>query len=205
MTSISLPALPYSKDALEPFISSKTLEFHYDKHHRGYVDKVNKAIAGTAYAGKDLETLIKTCDGAIYNNAAQAWNHEFYWHSLSANSGGEPPADLAAAISKDLGSVQQCRTQLAEAASGQFGSGWAWLVLDERGKLRVLATANADNPLRHNMYPLLCIDVWEHAYYLDYQNRREAYVDAVLDHLLNWRFAADRLQQCRGGTQQRRA
>ena len=205
MTTIELPALPYLKDALEPFISSKTVDFHYAKHHKGYVDKLNKAIAGTPHAGKNLETLIKTTDGAIYNNAAQAWNHNFYWQSLQANSGGEPSAALATAINKDFGSIQQCRTQLAEAAAGQFGSGWAWLVLDERGRLRVIATANADNPLRQNITPLLCIDVWEHAYYLDYQNRREAYIEAVIDRLLNWGFAAENFQQSAAGVQQRRA
>ena len=204
MATIELPALPFAKDALEPFVSSKTVDFHYAKHHKGYVDKLNKAIAGTSHAGKNLETLIKTADGAIYNNAAQAWNHNFYWQSLQANSGGEPPAALATAINKDIGSIQQCRTQLAEAAAGQFGSGWAWLVLDERSKLRVLATANADNPLRQNMTPLLCIDVWEHAYYLDYQNRRETYVEAVIDRLLNWRFATDNFQPSTTGLQQRR-
>jgi Fe-Mn family superoxide dismutase len=170
-----LPPLPYAENALEPIITAKTMSFHYGKHHKAYVDNLNKLIAGTEYAALSLEKIVTSTAGkpekaAIFNNAAQNWNHTFYWKSMSPKGGGEPPAALKSKI---------------EAA---FGSGWAWLVLDG-DKLKVVKTANADNPLTTGMKPLLTIDVWEHAYYLDYQNRRADYVNAVLDKLINWEFA----------------
>ncbi len=188
--TIELPVLPYPKDALEPYISEQTLGFHYDKHHRAYVDKLNKAIRGTENDGKDLETLILTSQGDVYRNAAQAWNHTFYWNSLKPGGGGEPTGDLAVLLKQEFGSVQKFRAQLAEIAKGEFGSGWAWLVMNAQGHLAVINSDNADNPLRMKLTPLVTIDVWEHAYYLDYQNKREAYVEAILDHLLNWDFIA---------------
>jgi Fe-Mn family superoxide dismutase len=189
----SLPALPYAENALEPVITAKTISFHYDKHHKGYVDTLNKLIVGTEYAGLVLEKIITETAGkpektAIFNNAAQDWNHTFYWKSMRANGGGEPPAALKQKIEASFGSVDACRKELASAAVSQFGSGWVWLVL-EGGALKVVKTANAGNPLTMGMKPLLTIDVWEHAYYLDYQNRRVDYVNAVLDKLINWEFA----------------
>jgi superoxide dismutase, Fe-Mn family len=193
--AIELPPLPYPKDALEPYISTKTLSFHYDKHHHAYVDSLNKAIHGTEDEGKDLETLIATSQGDVYNNAAQTWNHTFYWNSLKPDGGGEPNDDLAIFLKQEFGSVKNFRTQLADAAKGKFGSGWAWLVLDARGCLAVINSSDADNPLRMNLIPLVTIDVWEHAYYLDYQNRRDTYVEAVLDRLLNWDFIAANIRR----------
>jgi len=195
MPAIALPPLPYALDALEPVISARTLATHHGKHHKTYVDKLNKAITGTALAGLPLETIIRrTADVKakidVFNNAAQAWNHSFYWRSLRPDGGGTPPAALQARIRRDFGSLASLRKELAAAATGQFGSGWAWLVGD-RGKLAVVKTGNADLPLVHNQQALLTIDVWEHAYYLDYQQRREDYANAVIDKLLNWEFAAE--------------
>ncbi len=192
-----LPVLPYSDGALAPVISAQTIGFHYGKHHKAYVDNLNKLIAGTPFADQPLEKIITATAGkadqtAIFNNAAQAWNHAFYWRSLKPNGGGEPPASLQQKIEAAFGTLEACKKELAGAATGQFGSGWAWLVLDS-GKLKVVKTGNADSPLAKGQKPLLTIDVWEHAYYLDYQNRRADYVNAVLDKLLNWSFAADNL------------
>ncbi len=189
----ALPPLPYAEDALEPVITAKTLSFHYGKHHKGYVDNLNKLIVGTEYAGLALEQIITQTAGqpertAIFNNAAQIWNHTFYWSSLTPNGGGEPPTTLKQKIVAAFGSVDACKKELASAAVSQFGSGWAWLVL-AGGQLKVVKTANADSPLTTGSQPLLVIDVWEHAYYLDYQNRRADYVNAVLDKLINWEFA----------------
>jgi superoxide dismutase, Fe-Mn family len=189
-----LPALPYAEDALDPVISAKTLGFHYGKHHKGYVDTLNKLIAGTSLAHLSLEQLITETAGkpdaaAIFNNAAQAWNHTFYWRSLRAKGGGDPPAALKKRIESSFDSVDACKKELATAATSQFGSGWAWLVKDG-DKLKVVKTGNAETPIAKGMEPLLTIDVWEHAYYLDYQNRRADYVSAVLDKLINWEFAA---------------
>ncbi|HEY5582005.1 MAG TPA: superoxide dismutase [Rhodoferax sp.] len=188
-----LPALPYAENALEPVITAKTMSFHYGKHHKGYVDNLNKLIAGTEYADLSLEKIITSTAGkpektAIFNNAAQTWNHTFYWNSMRPKGGGEPPAALKQKIEASFASVDACKKELASAAVSQFGSGWAWLVL-EGGKLKVVKTGNADAPLQKGMKPLLAIDVWEHAYYLDYQNRRADYVNAVLDKLINWEFA----------------
>jgi len=189
----ALPALPYAENALEPVITAKTMSFHYGKHHKGYVDNLNKLIAGTEYADLALEKIITSTAGqaektAIFNNAAQTWNHTFYWKSMRPKGGGEPPAALKQKIEASFASLDACKKELASAAVSQFGSGWAWLVL-EGGKLKVVKTGNADVPLTTGMKPLLAIDVWEHAYYLDYQNRRADYVNAVLDKLINWEFA----------------
>jgi Fe-Mn family superoxide dismutase len=194
---IMLPSLPYEQSALQPVISANTLSFHYGKHHKTYVDTLNKLVAGTQFSDMSLEQIIKaTADQAdhtaIFNNAAQAWNHTFYWHSLRPKGGGEPPAVLERLMESSFGSVEACKKELAGAAMGQFGSGWAWLVLDG-GKLKVVKTGNAHTPLTQAAKPLLTIDVWEHAYYLDYQNRRADYVNAVLDSLVNWEFAAENL------------
>ena len=192
-----LAPLPYADNALEPVISAKTLGFHYGKHHKGYVDNLNKLLAGTAFADLPLEKIITATAGkadktAIFNNAAQTWNHTFYWHSLKPKGGGEPPAVLKQKIEASFGTVDACRKEFATAAMAQFGSGWVWLVLDG-DKLKVVRTGNADVPMITGMKPLLTIDVWEHAYYLDYQNRRADYVKAVLDKLINWDFAVENL------------
>ncbi len=189
----SLAPLPYAENALEPIITAKTLSFHYGKHHKGYVDNLNRLIADTEYADLTLEKIVTSTAGkpertAIFNNAAQAWNHTFYWKSMKPNGGGEPPAELKQKIETAFGSVDACKKELASAAVAQFGSGWAWLVLDG-GVLKVVKTANADIPMTLGFTPLLTIDVWEHAYYLDYQNRRVDYANAVLDKLINWEFA----------------
>ena len=188
-----LPPLPYAENALEPVISGRTVSFHYGKHHKGYIDNLNKLTAATEYAGLPLEKIIintagRTEKAAIFNNAAQVWNHTFYWKSMSPKGGGEPPNELKQKMEASFGSVDACKSELVSAAASQFGSGWAWLVLDGE-KLKVVKTANADLPLTTGMKPLLTIDVWEHAYYLDYQNRRADYVNAVLDKLINWEFA----------------
>jgi len=192
-----LPSLPYAENALEPVISAKTIGFHYGKHHKGYVDNLNKLVSGTEDAGLTLEELIRKTAGkaekaAIFNNAAQTWNHTFFWHSLKPGGGEGPPARLKQKIEAAFGTLDACKKELALAATTQFGSGWAWLVLDGE-TLRVVKTGNADSPLPKGMKPLVTLDVWEHAYYLDYQNRRADYVNAVLDKLINWDFAAENL------------
>jgi superoxide dismutase, Fe-Mn family len=192
-----LPPLPYGENALDPVISTNTIGFHYGKHHKGYVDTLNKLIAGTELSNHSLEKLIAETAGkadkvAIFDNAAQTWNHTFYWRSLRPKGGGEPPAALKQRIEASFGNLDACKKELATAATTEFGSGWAWLVL-EADKLKVVKTANAETPLTKGVKPLLTIDVWEHAYYLDYQNRRPDYVNAVLDKLINWGFAADNL------------
>jgi Fe-Mn family superoxide dismutase len=193
----TLAPLPYADNALDPVISANTLGFHYGKHHRAYVDNLNKLVAGTELAALPLEQVIAATSGkperlGVYNNAAQTWNHAFYWRSLKPGGGGEPPAALKSRIEAAFGSVEACRKEIASAATTQFGSGWAWLV-EDGGKLTVVKTANADTPLTKGQRPLLTIDVWEHAYYLDYQNRRADYVNAVLERLLNWEFALENL------------
>jgi Fe-Mn family superoxide dismutase len=196
---VSLPPLPYEQSALQPVISANTLSFHYGKHHKTYVDTLNKLITGTEFSDMPLEKIIRATASqaehtAIFNNAAQAWNHTFYWHSLKPKGGGEPPATLKRLMDSAFGSVDACKKELAAAAVGQFGSGWAWLVLDGE-KLKVVKTGNANTPLTQAAKPLLTLDVWEHAYYLDYQNRRADYVNAVLDTLVNWEFAAENLDR----------
>jgi superoxide dismutase, Fe-Mn family len=193
VSPFTLPPLPYAENGLEPVVTAKTVSFHYGKHHKGYVDTLNKLVAGTEYADMTLEAIIAGTAGkadraAIFNNAAQIWNHTFYWQSLKVKGGGEPPAALRKRMETAFGSVDACKKELAGAAVSQFGSGWAWLVLDGND-LKVMKTANAEVPLTMGMKPLLTIDVWEHAYYLDYQNRRADYVNAVLDKLINWEFA----------------
>lgn len=192
-----LPPLPYADNALEPIISAKTVGFHYGKHHQGYVDNLNKQILGTEFAGMPLEKIITGAAGkaeytAIFNNAAQTWNHTFYWRSLRPKGGGAPPEALQHKIETSFGSLDACKKELATTAMAQFGSGWAWLVLNG-DKIEVIRTSNADVPMTTGMHPLLVIDVWEHAYYLDYQNRRLDYVKAVLDTLIHWDFAAENL------------
>ena len=189
---ITLPGLPYVKDALAPAISATTLEFHYGKHHRAYVDNLNKLIAGTELADADLETIVRKVAGdparaGIFNNAAQVWNHSFYWKCLKPGGGGAPSGAVAAKIDAAWGGYEKFAEELKNAGVTQFGSGWAWLVV-EGGRLKITKTANADTPVAHGIRPLLTIDVWEHAYYLDYQNRRPDYLSAVIAHLINWDF-----------------
>ena len=189
---LTLPPLPFADGALDPVITTHTLNFHHGKHHKAYFDNLNKLIAGTEFAEMSLENIIAASAGrpdkvAVFNNAAQAWNHTFYWHSLRAVGGGEPPAALKAKIDAAFGSVEALKKEWAAAASSQFGSGWAWLV-KEGDTLKVVKTSNADLPSTATTKPLATIDVWEHAYYLDYQNRRADYVNAVLDKLINWEF-----------------
>jgi Fe-Mn family superoxide dismutase len=191
--SITLPELPYAEDALEPHVSARTLQFHHGKHHKAYVDKLNAAIAGTDYEGQALEAIIaaahKDGDTGVFNNAAQAWNHTFLWHSMSPNGGGQPEGALADAINSRFGDLGKFREKFKATALGQFGSGWAWLVRNG-GVLDIISTGNAETPLTDDLTPLLTLDVWEHAYYLDYQNKRDAYVDTYLDKLINWDFAS---------------
>ncbi len=191
--AIKLPELPYAKDALSPHISAKTLEFHYGKHHAAYVEKLNSLIAGTELANETLENIIKktandASKAAIFNNAAQAWNHDFYWKSMKPNGGGLPASGIAKKIDAAFGSYDKFVENLKNAGLGQFGSGWAWLIVKE-GKLEIMKTSNADTPIAHGLVPLLTVDVWEHAYYLDYQNRRGDYLDAFIKNLANWDFA----------------
>jgi Fe-Mn family superoxide dismutase len=206
--SIELPNLPYAYDALEPLISSTTLKTHHGKHHRAYVDKVNALVKGTDLADRTLKAIVLQSaqraanDPAmrpLFNNAAQAWNHAFYWRSLRPKGGGEPKGALAARISAAFGGHGSFTEALKSAATGHFGSGWAWLVLDS-GIPKVVTTANADTPIIRGQIPLLVIDVWEHAYYLDHQERRAAYVAAVVDHLLDWAFAERNLDGSGGST-----
>jgi Fe-Mn family superoxide dismutase len=194
---LALPPLPFADNALAPVISANTLGFHYGKHHMGYLTNLNKLIAGTELAELPLEKIVAAVAGkadkvGIFNNAAQTWNHSFYWKSLKPQGGGEPPAALKQMMEASFGSVEACKKELAATAVGQFASGWGWLVADG-GKLKVVKTGNADTPLTSSMKPLLTIDVWEHAYYLDYQNRRADYVNAVIDKLINWEFALHNL------------
>ena len=188
--AIQLPDLPYAKDALAPVISANTLEFHYGKHHRAYVDNLNKLIAGTPFEKESLEAIINkaagdTAKAGIFNNAAQIWNHSFYWQCLKPGGGGAPTGAVAAKIAEAWGSYDRFVEELKTAGITQFGSGWAWLVLDS-GQLKIVKTANADTPIAHGLNPLLTLDVWEHAYYLDYQNRRPDYLTAVIDKQINW-------------------
>jgi Fe-Mn family superoxide dismutase len=194
---LTLPPLPYAENALEPVISANTLNFHHGRHHRGYVETTNRLIAGTELADLPLERIVAETVGkadraSIFNNAAQAWNHGFYWHCLKPKGGGEPPTALKQKMEAAFGSVDACKKELANNAVAQFGSGWAWLVLDG-SMLKVIKTANADTPITRGLRPLLTIDVWEHAYYLDYQNKRADHVNAVIDKLANWDFAAENL------------
>lgn len=177
MKKIELPQLPYAMDALQPFISKQTIEFHYGKHHQTYVDNLNKLVEGTEFENSSLEEMIKRSNGGIFNNAAQVWNHTFYWESLTPASIGVPQGVLATEIDRQFGSFEDFRQKFTQAALALFGSGWVWLAKDDKGTLEILQTSNADNPLRTGRIPLLTCDVWEHAYYLDKQNRRVAYVE----------------------------
>jgi Fe-Mn family superoxide dismutase len=205
--SFELPSLPYPLNALEPHISAKTLEFHYGKHHRAYVDTLNKLVKDTPLAGKSLEEIVRLTakDGdktAIFNNAAQAWNHEFFWHSMKPKGGGKPTGAIAQQIESELGGFASFKDEFVKAGLGQFGSGWVWLALDH-GKLKLVKTANAVNPIVLGLVPLLTCDVWEHAYYLDFQNRRADFLEAFIANLANWDFAAAnlaKLAQGRAGT-----
>jgi Fe-Mn family superoxide dismutase len=188
--AIELPPLPYADDALDPHISARTISFHYGKHHATYVANLNGLIEGTPDADKSLEQIIADAGpGGLFNNAAQVWNHTFYWNSMTPSGGGDPSGDLAAAIDKSFGSASAFKEELVTKGKGNFGSGWTWLVKDGDG-LAVINTDDADTPIKHGKVPLLTVDVWEHAYYLDYQNARPAYLETFVDKLLNWEFAA---------------
>src|SRR5687767_1804199 len=186
----TLPALPYAEDALAPVLSAETVKLHHGKHHKKYVDTMNQLLEKEPRQAASLEEVVRTAKGKLFNNAAQAWNHDFYWHSLSPKR-QRPSGALLHRLEKDFGSYERFADAYAAAANGQFGSGWAWL-LDKEGKLQVAATSNADTPIAHGIKCLLTVDVWEHAYYVDYRNERERYVSAVLDRL-NWEFAEKNL------------
>ena len=184
-----LPALPFAKDALEPVISAETIDFHYGKHHQAYVTNLNNLVPGTAFENASLEDIVMQADGGIFNNAAQVWNHTFYWNGLSPDGGGEPTGALGAAIDKAFGSFAAFNEAFIKSAVGNFGSGWTWLVRNEDGSVAIVNTSNAANPLRDGMTPLLTIDVWEHAYYIDYRNARPKYLGEIWK-LVNWEFVA---------------
>jgi Fe-Mn family superoxide dismutase len=189
-----LPELPYAKDALSPYISAETLDYHYGKHHKTYVDNLNKLIPGTEFEKLTLEEIVKKAPaGGIFNNSAQIWNHTFYWNCLAQYAGGEPGAELSAAINKSFGSFAQFKEKFSTAATTLFGSGWAWLVKNADGGLEIIQASNAGNPLKDGKKPLLTCDVWEHAYYIDYRNARAKYVEAFWN-LVNWKFAAQNLK-----------
>ena len=187
-----LPDLPYSKNALEPIISERTIEFHYGKHHQTYVTKLNELIQGTGFENSTLEDLILKSDGAIFNNAAQVWNHTFYWNCLTSPGNRAPEGKLMQMIIDSFGSFENFKKEFAQAAATQFGSGWAWLVVNKEGKLEVTKTPNAENPMQQGLKPLLTCDVWEHAYYLDYQNKRPDYVEKFWE-ITDWEKVAQRL------------
>jgi len=187
--SIQLPALPYATDALAPHISAETIEFHYGKHHQTYVTNLNNLISGTEFEGLSLEEIVKKSSGGIFNNAAQVWNHTFYWHSLSPNGGGAPTGGLAYAIDRTFGSFEQFKAEFTKTAVTTFGSGWAWLVKKPNGGLELVSTSNAGTPLTAGQTPLLTCDVWEHAYYIDFRNLRPKYLEAFWA-LVNWEFAS---------------
>jgi Fe-Mn family superoxide dismutase len=190
--TFKLTELPYDRDALEPHISARTLDYHYGKHHQGYVEKLNQSAAGTSYEKMILEDVIRTSfkkkDKAVYENASQAWNHTFLWDSMKPGGGGRPSGAVSQMIGDQFGGLDGFRKQFKESAVAQFGSGWTWLIVDE-DTLAIVSTSDADSPLTTDTTPLLTLDVWEHAYYLDYQNSRDRYVDAFLEHLINWDFA----------------
>jgi len=190
--SIELPALPYAQNALEPHISAETLEYHYGKHHKTYVDNLNKMIAGTEFADMALEDIIRKAQGGMFNNAAQVWNHTFYWNCLSPKGGGEPGGKLGEAISKAFGSFASFKEEFTKTAIGTFGSGWAWLVQRADGTVALVSTSNAATPITGSDKPLLTCDVWEHAYYIDYRNARPKYVEAFWN-LVNWDFVGKQM------------
>lgn len=187
--AFELPALPYALDALAPHISKETLEFHYGKHHQAYVTKTNELVAGTDDENKDLVDLIKSSEGPLFNNAAQIWNHTFYWESMSPNGGGAPEGEVLEAINSAFGSYGDFKAKFAEAGTTQFGSGWAWLVQGDKG-LEIVKTSNADNLIKNGDKALLTMDVWEHAYYIDFRNARPNYISTFIDSLIDWEFVA---------------
>jgi len=196
--TFTLPELPYAKNALEPHISANTFDYHYGKHHAAYVNNLNNLVKDTDLAAKSLEEIITVTannseKAGIFNNAAQVWNHTFFWHSLAPNGGGAPSGDIATKITQDFGSYEAFAEQFKTAAATQFGSGWAWLVLDKNNSLKIVKTANANTPLTDGVTPILTLDVWEHAYYLDYQNRRPDFIATYLNSLVNWDFANQNL------------
>jgi superoxide dismutase, Fe-Mn family len=190
----TLPPLPYAKDALAPHLTAETLDFHHGKHHQAYVTKLNELLEGKPEANKSLEEIIMNSEGPVFNNAAQIWNHTFYWSSMKPSGGGQPTGDLLAAINRDFGSVDKFKTEFTNAGVTQFGSGWAWLV-EDKGKLAVTKTPNADLPMKHGQKALLTMDVWEHAYYIDFRNARPKYIDTFLNSLINWDFALANLKK----------
>ena len=190
--SFELPPLPYSKDALEPHISGKLMGFHYEKHHKGYVDKLNNAVKGTPMADKSLEEVVKSSEGGVFNNAAQTWNHTFFWKSMKPGGGGKPTGAIAQKIDDRWGSHADFKKEFSDKAATLFGSGWCWLV-DKGGKLEIVQKSNAGNPMTDGDKPVLTLDVWEHAYYLDYQNRRAEFIEKFLDNLVNWDHANQNL------------
>lgn len=187
--AFELPPLPYAKDALEPHISAETLEYHYGKHHQTYVTKLNNAIPGTEFENLSLEDIIMKSSGGVFNNAAQVWNHTFYWNCMTPDSAGKPSGDLAKAIDDTFGSVDAFTEKFNELAAGNFGSGWTWLVKNSDGSIEIVNTSNAGNPLTDGKTPLLTCDVWEHAYYIDYRNARPKYLESFWK-LVNWDFVA---------------
>lgn len=191
--TFTLPELPYALDALAPHISKETLEYHYGKHHNAYVTNLNKLIPGTEFETMSLEDIIMKAKGGIFNNAAQVWNHTFYWHSMTPNGGGEPTGKVADAINKNFGSFAAFKEQFTQAAATTFGSGWAWLVQDSTGALKIISTSNAGTPMTEGLNALLTCDVWEHAYYIDYRNVRPDYISAFWS-LVNWDFVASNLK-----------
>jgi Fe-Mn family superoxide dismutase len=193
--AFTLPPLPYDKNALAPHISAETLEFHHGKHHQAYVTNLNKLVEGKPEANKSLEEIILSSEAGVFNNSAQIWNHTFYWHCMKPNGGGQPTGDLADAIKRDFGSFEKFAEDFSNAATTQFGSGWAWLVLGKDKKLAVTKTGNADLPMKHGQKALLTIDVWEHAYYIDYRNQRPKYIETFLKSLVNWDYALENLKK----------
>ncbi|MGD2161382.1 MAG: Fe-Mn family superoxide dismutase [Gammaproteobacteria bacterium] len=194
MTQHKLPELPYPKNALEPHISAETLEYHYGKHHATYVEKLNKLIPGTEFETASLEEIIRQASGGIFNNAAQVWNHTFYWNCMSPDGGGEPEGGLATAIDDAFGSLAAFKDSFSEAAATNFGSGWTWLTRNPEGQLEIINTGNAGNPMTQDKQPLLTCDVWEHAYYIDYRNARPRYIEAFWN-IVNWDFIAQNLNE----------
>ncbi len=194
--AFELPQLPYAKDALAPHMSVETFEYHYGKHHAAYVNNLNAAVKGTPNESKSLEEIILSSDGPLFNNSAQVWNHTFFWNCMKPQGGGKPTGDLAAAIERDFGGFDKFREQFVQAAVKQFGSGWAWLVSDG-GTLKITSTGNADLPMKHKQTALFTVDVWEHAYYIDYRNLRQKFVETIVDSLANWDFAAANLKSAK--------
>jgi Fe-Mn family superoxide dismutase len=199
--TFTLPELPFDRSALEPHMSAETFSYHYDKHHNAYVNKANDLVKGTEIEGMDLEDAVRAAakqGGGVFNNVAQHYNHSFFWNSMTPNGGGEPTGALADKIKATFGSMDEFKAKFKDAGATQFGSGWAWLVSDASGNLEIVKTANADTPLTDGKHPLLTCDVWEHAYYLDYQNRRPDFLSSFLDNLANWEFAAKNYEKATG-------